>query len=430
MQKILLLWQKLSNIGTNHAASDRQAITIRMFNQISFCLIFMHILLLIQDLFINDIDVIAIDIGYLTMMLSGPILNHFNYHAFAKMSFMLIYPFTAALLIVVYGDALHTSYSYIAFIMSVTIVYDSKRYMIPLLVYIIGLWATMMYYIHNFGSLVTYNPTILDMSVTPICVTLIILLVIPSYKREVAESAATMTLLLAESQKQNQELSAANSELESFAYIASHDLKTPLRTIVSYLDIIERKIKQGDTNNLSEYIGYARNGGMIMNKMVTEILELSKLNMEDKVTLQTVDLNYVVGKNLNYLSSIIKTKNVSIVKGDLPKIQSNEMLVGLLLQNLIENGIKYNTSEIPTVEIQSAIENQKTVISIKDNGIGIAPEFQQSVFQLFTRLHSDQEYTGTGMGLAICKKITERLGATIRLTSAEGQGATFFITFQ
>jgi hypothetical protein len=143
MQKILLLWQKISNIGTIQSASDRHAITIRMFNQISFCLIFMHFLLLIQDVFVNDLFVVAIDTGYLTMMLSGLVLNHYNYHAVAKLSFMIIYPFTAALLIILYGDALHTSYSFIAFIMSVTIVYDSKRYMVPLLVYIIGLWAAM-----------------------------------------------------------------------------------------------------------------------------------------------------------------------------------------------------------------------------------------------------------------------------------------------
>ena len=224
----------------------------------------------------------------------------------------------------------------------------------------------------------------------------------------------------------NQRLKVANEELERFAYIASHDLKTPLRTIISFTGLLERDFKRNKLDSFPDYFNYVKEGAKQMDSLISSTLEYSKMNHEIHIEKKEVDLNVIVDdikmKLLqNYGDAVI------IEKDELPVVLAEEGQMTLLFQNLIENGLKYNQKTNKIVQISSKIESEKILITIKDNGIGISKEYHEQIFNMFKRLHTSNQYEGTGLGLAICKKIVDRMNGKIWLESEEGNGTTFFI---
>lgn len=236
--------------------------------------------------------------------------------------------------------------------------------------------------------------------------------------------------LLAELKTKNEALKAAYTELERFTYIASHDLKTPLRTIVSFLGLTNRSLIKNDVEGAKEYLEYAKSGAKQMHFLVSDILEYSRINQdESQQDQEEIDLNILVDNICGQLTSLIEESNATLTKDELPNIKGNRVQMQLLFQNLIENGIKYNKSETPRVEIRYQKQKDSHLFEFKDNGIGIHPDFQQSIFEMFKRLHTNEAYQGTGIGLAICKKIVDACSGEIWLESEEGTGSSFFLMF-
>lgn len=232
----------------------------------------------------------------------------------------------------------------------------------------------------------------------------------------------------AQLKRSNQQLKQSNAELERFAYIASHDLKTPLRTITSFLNLIERHIKRHYKDDvLDEYLRFAVDGSRQMNQLIIDVLEYSKLGREQTAQKESVDLNAVVDAACRTLEPVISEKQAQIHQDKLPTIYGDFSLLKQLFQNLIENGIKYNHSKPPVLFIKYAVQDQGHQITVRDNGIGIGEKYQDQVFEMFKRLHASPEYEGTGIGLAICKKIVQQLGGSIAVRSKEGQGSDFII---
>lgn len=227
----------------------------------------------------------------------------------------------------------------------------------------------------------------------------------------------------------NLQLQETTEELERFSYIASHDLKSPLRTITSFIGLIERDIKKENYENIQEKLHFVKSGAEQMNFLVQDILELSKLKNSENLERTLIDLDLVLEKAKTNLTEEIKQRDVVINAENLPKFYCNEVEFLLLFQNFIQNGIKYNESENPVISI-SAVETEATLsLSFKDNGIGIAEEYHEQIFQFFKRLHNSDEYQGTGLGLGLCKKIINGHSGTVEVDSVEGAGSTFTITF-
>jgi signal transduction histidine kinase len=235
-------------------------------------------------------------------------------------------------------------------------------------------------------------------------------------------------------QNQNQlkdyalQLEQSNKELERFAYIASHDMKAPLRNIVSFLGLIERKLKNHEDSDIHEFINFASSNARYMHKLVQDILEFSKISKVDE-KLESVDLNELLVDLKNEFSIYILEKNAVINVENLPIINANKTQIHQLFQNLIENGIKYNESPIPTINITTTKENKRLKIVFEDNGIGISEEFHEQIFEMFKRLHNNTIYEGTGIGLAICKKIMEIHEGEIHILANEYDGSTFILEF-
>ena len=232
-------------------------------------------------------------------------------------------------------------------------------------------------------------------------------------------------------ERQAKELARSNSDLAEFAAVVSHDLRQPLRMVGSYLGLIERRMRGRLGADETEFLDFAISGAKRMDLMILDLLEYSRIG-RDAAPMNAVSLAEVVADALQNLQVAIEdAAAVIVVASELPAVIGNPIELTRLFQNLIGNAVKYRKPDsIPNVEIDCRRSGRDWLISVKDNGIGIAPESQERVFAIFQRLVSRDAYDGTGIGLAVCKKIVERHGGRIWIDSVAGEGSTFLFTLQ
>jgi PAS domain S-box-containing protein len=228
--------------------------------------------------------------------------------------------------------------------------------------------------------------------------------------------------------KRTQEaLERSNSELEQFAYVASHDLQEPLRAIVGFLQLLQSRYENQIDETGRHFIERSVKAGHRMQTLIRELLTLSRVNTKG-ATFASTDLNDLVKDVLDSLQSIILEKNADISCARLPNLTIDASQIQSLFQNLILNAVRYNESPKPIIEIGCREDENVYHFFVKDNGIGILPKFYQRIFMVFQRLHTGREYPGTGLGLALCKKIVERHGGTIWVESQPQAGSMFHFT--
>jgi PAS domain S-box-containing protein len=226
-----------------------------------------------------------------------------------------------------------------------------------------------------------------------------------------------------------EDLKRSNDELESFAYVASHDLKEPLRMIASYIQLLKKRSAEKFNPDEMDYINFVSEGAMRMDGLISDLLDYSRVNRKG-VEFTRTDFNSVVSRVRDILKFRIQDKKAVInIEGVLPAIKADTTQMEQLLQNIIENALKFSEKSPPVISIKAQKKQGFCEFSIKDNGIGIDPQYSERIFQVFQRLHAKNEYDGTGIGLAICKKIVERHKGRIWVESkGEGKGSTFFFT--
>ncbi|MGC2151839.1 MAG: PAS domain S-box protein, partial [Terriglobales bacterium] len=222
-----------------------------------------------------------------------------------------------------------------------------------------------------------------------------------------------------------EELNRSNEELGQFAYIASHDLQEPLRMVASYTQLLSRRYKGKLDAEADEFIAFAVDGAGRMQRLIQDLLAFSRVGTKGQEMLDTSSEDALQQAIIN-LRGAIEESGALVTHDPLPGVLADEMQLTQLFQNLIGNGIKYQNPGIPKVHI-SATRNggKKWTFAVKDNGLGIDSQYFERIFGMFQRLHKREEFAGTGIGLAICKKIVERHGGTISVESQPGQGSTF-----
>jgi light-regulated signal transduction histidine kinase (bacteriophytochrome) len=228
-------------------------------------------------------------------------------------------------------------------------------------------------------------------------------------------------------ENKNKSLLIATQELERFTNIASHDLKSPLRNISSFIGLIERDLKRGNSERLLDNLDYAKKGAQQMHHLIQGILEVSSVNQNVFVTKGMFDLGELMQNAIDNLRLEIAEKNAIVNHGPLPSYLCCDVEMTLLFQNLIQNGIKYNTSPQPIINITFEETREQLKITFADNGIGIEPQYHSYVFEHFKRLHSASEYMGTGLGLSLCQKIAQKHKGEIQLVSEIGKGSQFVL---
>lgn len=248
--------------------------------------------------------------------------------------------------------------------------------------------------------------------------------------RDITERKENEALLLELNNRLKQradELAASNVELERFAYIASHDMQEPLRMITSFLQLFKKKYEDQIDETAEQYIHYAVDGAERMKKLIMDLLEYSRVG-SNKENFEAIDTNGLVNEVVNVFMSRVEELKATITIEDLPGVRANRTQLFQLFQNLIGNAMKYHGEEPIKIHIAGKEEETHFVFSVRDNGIGIKPIFFEKVFVLFQRLHHKNEYSGTGIGLAICKKIIERHSGRIWVESEPGKGSCFHFT--
>ena len=246
---------------------------------------------------------------------------------------------------------------------------------------------------------------------------------------EIAADITQLKLLGEELQNKNEELANSNKELEQFAYVASHDLQEPLRMVASYTELLQERYEGKLDEKADKYIGYAVEGAKRMQLLINDLLVLSRVNTKGK-PFEPVDCNELLKRVLHGLGTAIHEKEAQIEAKTLPIVLGDDGQLFQLFQNLISNAIKFHGADRPWVEISAVHKHSDWIFSIRDNGIGIDPEFFERIFAIFQRLHERGAYEGSGIGLAISKKIVERHGGKIWVESQPGQGTVFYFSLK
>jgi len=230
-----------------------------------------------------------------------------------------------------------------------------------------------------------------------------------------------------EHRQAQEELARSNRDLEQFAYVASHDLQEPLRMVATYTQLLAERYQGKLDANADKYIHYAVDGALRMQTLVQDLLAFSRVGRQGRDG-EVTDGNAVVEIALKNLQATILDSGAHIVCGLLPEVRVDGSQLLQVFQNLIGNAIKFRRAEPPAIQVTAEKKSKEWVFSVADNGIGIAPEHVEMVFVIFNRLHTREEYPGSGIGLAICKKIMEQHGGRIWVESQPNQGSTFRFT--
>jgi hypothetical protein len=223
------------------------------------------------------------------------------------------------------------------------------------------------------------------------------------------------------------ELARSNADLEQFAYVASHDLQEPLRAVAGCVQLLQQRYKDQLDGRGHALIQHAVEGASRMQSFIQDLLSYSRVGTRGQ-SFEAVDCAAVLESALASLSVSIRESGAVITHGPLPKIAADRTQLTQVIQNLVSNALKFRGQHPPKVHIDAEQDNGAWRFAVCDNGIGIEPRYVERIFGIFQRLHTRREYPGTGIGLAICKRIVERHGGRIWVSSEPGQGATFFFT--
>jgi len=243
---------------------------------------------------------------------------------------------------------------------------------------------------------------------------------------DLVREIADRTRAEAELQRKTTELGRSNAELEQFAYVASHDLQEPLRMVSTYVQLFEKRFKGSVVDPTADkYIAYAVEGAKRMHTLIAALLAYSRVGAGEHVT-SRVDIGALVDGALLDLSEGLRESGALVTRDPLPTLVVEPLQLTQVFQNLIANANKFQRPDItPRIHVGAVRQGASWVFSVKDNGIGIAPEFFDRIFVIFQRLHTRNEFAGTGIGLSICKKVVERHGGRIWIESVPGQGTSF-----
>ncbi len=435
-------WSILSNIGLRPHHDSTELKKIRLLNQLCIVIVPFLLIFLVRDAIEGDTSGVLLTLTVMAIVASAPILQKMQLFRTARWTFVVFMIIMVTVLIMLYGPNLGGEFICMVSVLVVLILFDEIRDQVLLFAMIFGSYIFSQVYLLN-------HPALFEAELSPFskellflasiaCLILLTMVFIQEnlyfelHTRELLQSLQEKNDVLRQKQEeieqQNQKLAQANEELEKFAYVASHDLRTPLRSINGFLTLIERRLRQKGVmdEEIGEFFQLATNGAKQMHYLIGDILEYSRLNRE-AISPGIVDLNDVLKQVIHHLSELIEEKHASVLLDSLPPVLGVESQLLLLLQNLIENGIKYNESPQPMIRVGFERSDDFFTIFVADNGIGIPAEYQGKIFDMFTRLHSAAEYSGSGIGLAICKKIIHFCEGSITLESQAGEGTTFYI---
>jgi light-regulated signal transduction histidine kinase (bacteriophytochrome) len=222
-------------------------------------------------------------------------------------------------------------------------------------------------------------------------------------------------------------LQRSNEELQQFAYVVSHDLREPLRTVSAYLQLLESKQQGVLDAEAKEFLDFAADGARRMQNLISDLLTYARLGVPERHLVET-HCEQILTDVLTDLQEAIRDAGAAVTHDPLPVVLADASQLSRVFQNLLSNALKFRGRQPPRIHVSAVREGEEWIFSVRDNGIGLDPKYAERAFSMFQRLHAPQKYPGTGMGLAICKKIIGQHSGRIGVQSAPGAGATFYFT--
>jgi signal transduction histidine kinase len=415
----------ISQLGVTPGLNRVEVARIVILNRLNLAGASVALLVGIKDLLLKGPEVTVL-LPILLFFIGELLLSYFTLHHAARYAANIVLPLLLTAVLLLYGPSIGAGYTLFVFITTAIIFHQKWTVRIALVVFILLLFTGSSITLLSVSPPLAARIDPLDSIITFIGTSLAVSLMITYFFHENQKYEEEQAQLMKSLKTSNAALQKANIELERFAYIASHDLKTPIRNISSFLGLAERDLEKGKYDDLHTYFRFARAGARQMNTLVEDILDFSRLNNPDEHQIESTDLNKLLIDCTKQLRGTYGDE-FEVTLRDLPTIQTSPNLLSILCMNLLDNAIKYNSTGHPAIEVSASALSAKWVITFKDNGIGIPAEFQEKVFDMFQRLHPPDQYSGTGIGLAMCKKVAERLGGTITLRSQPGKGSTFLV---
>ncbi len=418
------IWNIISEIGIYPELSQIKAGQTRLFNRI----IILTLLVINLQLFVSfTFDFPPMWLQYVTTFVICVGILMFHYYKKYEIPLFvacLLYPAYIVFVMIYHEPTYAESGVFILNILFSMIVFQGQKKMIYLTTtYNIVLCTLSFYYLQSISGnkFIDHNPY--DNIIINFALAIITFLMVLLYQREISKISDQRKGLISR-------LEEKNKELESFAYVTSHDLKEPVRTIGSFAGLLRKKVENNQIGKENkQLIAEIEHSAHNLSHLIDSILEYSKLD-SDQTEILTVDLNDVINNFKSSHKILLEETKATIQYNELPQVNGNKILLSLLFQNLIENGIKFNTSDQPKIKIDSTEKENHFEVIIADNGIGIDEKFKDLIFEPFKRLKSRNHFKGSGLGLSVCKKIVESHNGHIWLNSTPGEGSTFHITLE
>jgi two-component system, chemotaxis family, sensor kinase Cph1 len=250
---------------------------------------------------------------------------------------------------------------------------------------------------------------------------------VPQYEVAIFDEITERKQAEAALQQAHEELKRSNAELEQFAYVASHDLQEPLRMVASYTQLVMRRYGDKLDKDAHEFMHYVVDGAARMKQLIEDLLAYSRVGTRQR-DFKPIEVEAALKRALANLKAAIEESGAAVTRDPLPTVKGDEVQLPQLFQNLIGNALKFRSAGVPRIHIEAKESPSEWQLTVRDNGIGIEPQYFERIFMLFQRLHTKGDYPGTGIGLAICKKVIERHGGRIWVESKIGEGSAFHFT--
>lgn len=376
------------------------------------------------------------------------LLNYYNRFKISCFVLSFVFPVLFLGAIILYGEKLKLDYTISFFIVLVLTLYDKAWIRVVNLLFLIVLQGFSLYYTSNYDSVFAEYVDSFDSLLVLLATTLGLLILVFQFIRgskdfhlqqlelnqDLDKKNRALLEIITEKETLNQklrektdDLQRANDFLESYTYITSHDLKTPIRNISSFSELLQKKLDMTDNQDVKDYLGFIRQGALQINGILDGIIENAQSN-RSSLQLEYFDCQILIKKISQKLNTYLEEIDGEISFLELPSVCADRMMIHKVFYNLIHNGLKYSNASCPRVKITHRYTDHMHEFSVSDNGIGVQPQFEEDIFKMFKKLHSSGEFTGSGVGLALCRKIVELHGGKIWLAHSDENGSTFTFT--
>ncbi|NRB47460.1 MAG: hypothetical protein HRU41_07285 [Saprospiraceae bacterium] len=338
---------------------------------------------------------------------------------------LFVAPFGVFAEIILFGNSMRADTVFMILFVAGIFIRPSTRTLISAYTLYAILLITAQVYLYQNPSIIESQPYVITEYMAVILTLLTIILIMKNYETEKSLEQQKMKTLLAELAEKNKELVKVNRDLEDFTFATSHDLKTPIRLLVSFSDLLRRKKELKEDKETQEYLEFINENSRHMYQLIDNLLSYARVK-DQPPKKEWVDLQALIEEIVEVLQRAVPALEVEIPQ-KLPRILSHYDTLRLLFHNLLENGIKYNTSDIVQIGIVYKYERGQICFRVTDNGIGIDSTYNEYIFKMFKRLHNSSSFPGTGIGLSTCKRILEGWNGQISFESHIGIGTTFIL---